>query len=288
MKNSLKLFFIGLKNALFYSNSYIALCAVASVLQTLLILDLEYKTSAAFAGLVFFATVFIYAAHRLVSLTKLEAPDYIERFKIINANQKRILAFALIAMFSGAICFFQLKLATQIALLLPAVLSLAYVLPFIGQSKKRLRDLNFIKIALIAFVWAYVTVLLPLIEWQVALSFEHLLIYTERCLFIFAITLPFDIRDWAIDKKQGVLTIPAIIGVSNTKILGTATLLGWLILSTQLYSTSILLSFICSAVISAVLLWKSHSERSDFYYTGLVDGTILFQYILVQLFLTFY
>lgn len=288
MKDSLKSFFIGLKNALFYSNSYIALCALASVLQTLLILDLEYKTSAAFAGLVFFATVFIYAAHRLVSLAKLETPDYIERFKIINANQKRILTFALVAMLAGAICFFQLQFYTQLALLLPAGLSLAYVLPFIGQSKKRLRDLNFIKIALIALVWAYVTVLLPLIEWKVALTFEHLLIYTERCLFIFAITLPFDIRDWAIDKKQGVLTIPAIIGVPYTKIVGTATLLVWLILSAQLYSTPILGSFVCSAFLSATLLWGSHSERSDFYYTGLVDGTILFQYILVQLFLMFY
>ena len=191
-------------------------------------------------------------------------------------------------MFLGAICFFQLQFYTQLALLLPAALSLAYVLPFIGQSKKRLRDLNFIKIALIALVWAYVTVLLPLIEWEVALRFEHLLIYSERCLFIFAITLPFDIRDWAIDKKQGVLTIPAIIGVFKTKILGTATLLGWLILSALLYPIPILGSFICSALLSVALLWGSHSKRSDFYYTGLVDGTILFQYILVQLFLTFY
>jgi len=54
-----------------YSNYWIALCAVAMLWQTLLLLGepikIDYLT-----GVVFFATLFLYAAHRIVGISRLE------------------------------------------------------------------------------------------------------------------------------------------------------------------------------------------------------------------------
>jgi len=101
-------------------------------------------------------------------------------------------------------------------LVIPAILSLGYVLPFV-KGNKRLRDFDYIKIFLVAIVWGVITVLMPILERTTDLTLSHLLILLERMLFIFAITLPFDIRDLKIDAHIDVKTIPSIIGIGKTK-----------------------------------------------------------------------
>ncbi len=209
---------IPLLNWLLYSNVFIALCALAMTAQTLFLLDKEPTTSPALLGLVFFSTWFIYTLHRLVSWRKLNARLDIPRFQIIGHYQSHLKFYAGFSIIGAMACFFYLKCATQLALLLPALLSLGYVLPFLGQKRLRLRDLHFVKIFLIAGVWSYVTVILPVLETGGHLegtSFHLIGVFLERSLFIFIITLPFDLRDWKLDAHHAVKTIPTVLGSSK-------------------------------------------------------------------------
>ena len=84
-------------------------------------------------------------------------------------------------------------------------------------------------------MWSYVTVFLPAMELGLALDLRLFMIFIERSLFIFAITLPFDIRDMEIEKANGVKTIPAMIGAQNSIYLGMGILLIWVGVNFFLY-----------------------------------------------------
>ena len=300
MQNS-KRSWVHLINWLLYSNIFIALCAVAMTLQTLFLLQQKWKTGLALLGLVFFSTWFIYALHRLVSWRKLNARLDIPRFQIIGNYQNHIKIYAALAAILAVGCFFYLERPTQWGLILPALLSLGYVLPFIGKRQLRLRDLPFIKIFLIAGVWSYVTVLLPLLETGIMLqmneiySIAHLIIplFLERALFIFIITLPFDLRDWKLDQHHAVKTVPTVLGPKRTIYLGLGLLLCWSLMFTVSYPWPLLLAGYVSAFWTGILLWytlRTGTDRAevqvvehDYYYTGLIDGTMIVQAVLVML-----
>ncbi|MEZ4982648.1 MAG: hypothetical protein R2769_13900 [Saprospiraceae bacterium] len=71
------------------------------------------------------------------------------RFVTINYRKTDIFIIAAIAGVAAIWYFFQLKWHTQLALIVPAIISLGYVFPILGPYG-RLRDLNYIKIFLIA------------------------------------------------------------------------------------------------------------------------------------------
>jgi len=264
-----------------YSNIFIALCAVAMTAQTMHVLAKNIKTSPALIGLVFFSTLVIYAIHRLVSISRIDKSLEVERFKVIGAYQRHIQIYAVLSIIGGSICFFFLNKTTQYALVIPALLSLAYVIPFIGNKKLRLRDISFVKIFLIAIVWAYVTVLLPLLEFEIQLDTNSLGMLLERILFIFLITLPFDLRDWEIDKLNNVMTIPAKIGVQNTIYLAFLVLVIWLGLIWQIYPSCFSIPLTISGLSTGVIIFYSPKQKHDYYFTALVDGTMIIQAFLV-------
>lgn len=274
---------VKLINFLLYSNIYIALCAVAMTAQTLYIYDINIKTSPALLGLVFFSTLVIYALHRLVSLSKVDKSLEVERFNVIGTYKQHIQIYAGLGIVGGGICFFCLNHLTQYALIIPALLSLGYVIPFMGNKKLRLRDVHFIKIFLIAIVWSYVTVLLPFLEFEITIGFQELGVLLERVLFIFVITLPFDLRDWEIDKKNHVRTIPATIGVQNTLWLAFFILIIWGILIFQIYVFTISVALLISGISTGVFVYFSPQQKHDYYFTALMDGTMILQYGLVLL-----
>lgn len=270
-------------NFLLYSNIYIAICAVAMTAQTLYIYDINIKTSPALLGLVFFSTLVIYALHRLVSLSKVDKSLKVERFNVIGTYKQHIQIYVGLGILGGGVCFWGLNRPTQYALVIPALLSLGYVIPFMGNKKLRLRDVHFIKIFLIAIVWSYVTVLLPFLEYELTIGIRELGILLERVLFIFVITLPFDLRDWEIDKKNGVRTIPATIGVKNTLRLAFFILIIWGLFVFQIYNFSITFALLISGISTGVFVYYSPKQKHDYYFTALMDGTMILQYILVLL-----
>jgi len=73
------------------------------------------------------------------------------------------------------------------------------------------------KILTLTVSWAGVTGVLPVAAAHQNLSSPHYLFhFTMRWLMMLAICLPFDARDVERDRRNGTVTIPAIIGQANT------------------------------------------------------------------------
>lgn len=156
-----------------------------------------------------------------------------------------------------------------------------YAIPLFPK-KKRLRDFSYIKIFLIAFSWGWVTVIMPSLELHLFPNVPAIVMFLERCCFVFAIALPFDIRDLAIDKADGVQTFPGKMGVKNAKWLVYAALalmlgLGWLNVQLDAYAFSNWLGLCVSGLLTATLIYFAKEERSDYYFTGLIDSMLLLQ-----------
>lgn len=275
-----------------YSNAYIAFAAVALTWQTQLILFGSFELDN-LSILVFFATMLIYASHRLVGLFSVKEFLKEGRFYIINTYKSHIWIYTGIALIGLAYAFFQVSFRIQMALVIPGLISFGYVLPFLGIGKKRklrLRDLNWIKIFLIAVVWGYVTVILPILEVRNVI-WSDVLIFMERAIFIFMITLPFDIRDLKVDQHNNVKTIPAVYGVAKTMQLVLISLVSLIILVginyLMLPESPIYFAFhglLLSLISTYIFIRISVDKTDDYYFTGLLDGTMWIQFLCVWLF----
>ena len=270
-----------------YGNFWIAIGALALFFQTQLILIGDFQFTP-LAWFVFFATFLLYALHRIIGILRLKNFLEIERFSVINKFRNHIIYYAIAATLGTIYFFFKLNQEVQLAVMLPAILSLGYVFPLFGK-KRRLRDFDQIKIYMIAGVWSFVTVLLPFLESDQTWSISIVLLLFERAFFVFAITLPFDIRDLQVDNHSEVATIPAKIGVQKTKqlayvILGLTLVLAVLNYYLQFYNLKILLGLVVSILSTIWLVSYSKVDRHDYFYSGILDGTMLFQFIFVWFF----
>jgi len=232
-------------------------------------------------GFVFCSTWLLYALHRIVGILRLKDFLNVERYGVIARFRHHIIIYAIIAGIGTTWYFFQMPFRVQIATVLPSFFSLAYVLPFFGK-RRRLRDFNQIKIYLVALVWAWVTVVLPVVQAEIDFNTSHVLMYFERALFVFAITLPFDIRDLKVDRHSDVSTIPAKIGVKKTNhlalvLLSIALILVLINIYLGFYSTAIGLALLVSLITTGFLVRISTPERHDYFYSGLMDGTMVLQ-----------
>lgn len=280
----IKTFFRPFIDLLFYGNFWIAACAMAMAWQTEFLLTGSFRLFP-LGTFVFFSTLFLYALHRIVGLEKVEPFLKKYRFSIIYKFRSHIFLYAFLGGLGALYCFFFLSSTNQLLLFLPVILSLGYVLPF--KKNKRLRDFHYIKIFLIALVWAVITVLLPVFQQEsAALSKHGLLVFMERVLFIFSITLPFDIRDLKVDAHINVKTIPGRIGISNTKSLAGISLLAVCLMAgynyfDAFYTLSSFIAISISALLSFLLVLYSDKTDHDYFFTGLMDGTMLLQFGLV-------
>lgn len=300
-------------NLVLYGNFWIACCAVAMTLQTRMLqhnrlFSVIASNNAAHSNqesalaiiknieldalvlFIFFATLAVYALHRIIGLFRLQ--NFLEegRYKIIHQFKSHIWAYAILSVSLGAYFFFQLSFDIQLVIVLPALFSLGYIIPFVGlgqQRKLRLRDYGGLKIFLVAFVWAFVTVLLPIWNAQgIYINTNLFLLFLERFIFVFAITLPFDIRDVEVDLFNNVKTIPTIIGVSNTIYLANALLIIFMVLAWINYgrmSPFVLVALVLSGITTMWLVAHSPKRKDDYYFSGALDGTMILQTLLVCL-----
>ncbi len=272
---------------LLYGNFFIAFCAVAMLLQTEWLvfgqLKWTYLTTFSFA-----ATLCLYAIHRIVGIQKVQAFNEKYRYHIIEKYQTHILIYAVVGGGVAALLFFQLNWKNQLLIIIPSLLALGYVLPFFG-SKRRLRDFHYIKIFLVALVWAFITVILPLVEGRQYLIPTDALLFLERSVFVFAITIPFDIRDLTVDQHIQVKTIPSAIGEQRARGLAIRLLFANGVLTTVIwklgvYSLPAAIGIGLTYLLTSLLISFSTKERHDYFYTGLMDGTMILQFLIVSIF----
>jgi 4-hydroxybenzoate polyprenyltransferase len=269
---------------LLYSNCWIATAALCLSFQTEFLL-LGHLSLRPLHGFIFFGTIFIYSTHRLVSLKRIHRKDWQERFWYIARGQKWLYIYTLFSLLIATVFYLWLPPKIKYLLLLPGILSLAYVFPVL-RGGRRIRDVHFIKIFLIALVWAWLTVWIPAFDLHLQTQLVLWPMGLERLFFVFAITLPFDIRDLLLDNQQSVKTLPGLIGMSATRRLAFSLLLGMLTMTgiatyQNWYPISAAIALLTSAALAMVLVYRTNPDRSDLYFTGWLDGTMILQFLLV-------
>tara|TARA_R100000935_G_C2791846_1_gene146345 strand:- start:95 stop:919 length:825 start_codon:yes stop_codon:yes gene_type:complete len=190
----------------------------------------------------------------------------------LTKNLRLIQIFSFFIFLGLIYTLFKLSWDVVVFASLMGVITLLYILPFFGGGRN-LRALAGVKIYVIAFVWSGVTVLLPLIGNIELVQWDVLLEFMQRFLFVFALTLPFEIRDLKFDMAN-LRTVAQIVGVRKTKIIGVLTLLTVFLLE-FLKITSDLKSVISLLIISVLLsnLIINSKIRQTKYYSSLwVEG----------------
>ncbi len=163
--------------------------------------------------------------------------------------------------------FLSLKITTQLLLIPLIFASFFYVVP-LPYFQLKLRHIASIKLFLIALTVTGATVALPLIQNNIESSSNSIIVYVQRFLFVLAVTIPFDIRDVKNDNSD-LRTLPQLIGVVKSKIIGVISLILFLILELFKQPLSIE-SIIITAFITIVSLifLKYSNENRKFYYTA--------------------
>lgn len=204
-------FIVKILDFLVASNVYVSLGVVSLTLLSLDIRQIEHPNLLLF---VFFATLFVYNFIRLVNVNSIISSET-SRHQIIYRYRRFFLFVCVISALIGFYFFVTISQSIFLPILGLGFVSVIYGLPIYtnGSHLFRLRDVPGLKIFLIAFVWSYVTEGLPaLINGESIYS----LALIERFLFIFAITIPFDIRDVNYDASD-LATIPQYFGINTAK-----------------------------------------------------------------------
>ena len=204
-----------------------------------------------------------------------------------DVNRQRLLFILSIVLFFGAILFAKQKIVTALVPL--SIITLCYSFP-LRTTKTilfRLREVPLLKVFLISTTWSAVTVLLPTIHSGTEMNQTHvLMMLTERFLLIFAIAIPFDIRDMNTDAMAKLKTVPLIIGKGKALALSNVCLLAFIAISLfHFYLNG--LTFVLPALILSVgftvLLINTKTWNTSATYYAMLDGTLIFQGALVCL-----
>jgi 4-hydroxybenzoate polyprenyltransferase len=284
-------FLISIFRSLVYSNIWIAFAAGLLAIETYLLVGLPL--SKPMFWLVFCCTLFTYNFQRLVRFRNKKIARLSERHQWIEDQRDYLIVLTVLSfvgMFTGLL---MIDNGQVIYLLVPlGLISTGYVMTVFGKGSTRfsLRDIPTMKIIFIAFTWAGATVTLPLFDrfgWEAFTNVQGLLLFVERFLFIIAITIPFDVRDLSFDHESKK-TIPQLLGTKRALLLAVVLLLISVLIAlfrVQIGALSMatLTGLAISGILSVLLILRSTEKRDEIFYTGWMDGTMVFQFLCVWL-----
>ena len=263
------------KNILnFYVNSsiHVALAVYSLVRITELYFDLPYNENLDY--FIFYATITGYNFIKYAGVAKFYHISLTKSMRLIQIFS--FLSFCLLVYYGSNIS------TTVLIYFIPfAVITLVYVVPFLGGFQKNLRRVSYLKIFLVAFVWSGVTTVIPLIVGEYQYEVNIILLFVQRMLFILVLILPFEIRDMKLDFKN-LKTLPQKIGIEKTKKVGFVLLLfsltiEFLITTSFAYRNSYLV--ICFILL--IFLMRSTQNQSKFYSSLWVESIPIFWWILI-------
>jgi hypothetical protein len=265
----------------FYINSsmHVALSCFALIKITYLMLNITTDNSVTY--FTFFGTIVGY------NFVKFDALARANKNKMQN-QLKSIAVFSFVSLILVGIYFFKLQFTTKISATLFLIITILYTLPFFPNIKNA-RNWAGLKIYIVAICWVGVTVILPILNSEIAIQNSFYIIALQRFLLIFSLILIFEIIDLKSDDPH-LKTVPQQIGVKNTKILGFVLLIVFYGLgffnsnfNFQFLKLQLQLNFVI-AIIIAIFLYFANENRSKYYTSFWVESIPVF-WLLIQMFI---
>lgn len=268
---------------LLYSNIFIGVCAVALAFTNQLTIEGDFRFDYS-CWFVFTATVFTYSYLKFRNADNNPVTVH-QNWAAQNSQlSKNILLLSLIA---SACFFWLLNTNTKIVVLALAVVTALYgfvEIPFV-KSKKKLRDFGWLKIFFVALVWSVTTVVVPLQNSFVE-PVMMVFLLLRRFLFILALTLVFEIKDLQSDSASNLETLPMVLGIQNTKLLGQGILFVMMLINLIQYfffdiSLMNMLAVNLSLLVSIVCIQPLKEETTAGWYYFVLDGMMILQFVFV-------
>jgi len=269
-----------------YSNLFIACCAALMVYQTCQLL-LHSAPDIYFIWFVFFATICSYSFHWY--LTPAGTGSTTDRMLWLTKNRS-VHSILFFVGFTGAVVSGLFLLAYWKWLLLSVFITFLYSAPKMPHRWFRLlRKVALGKTIFLAFVWTYVTTILPLIISNPGWKFTFSLFAGSRFFLIYAICILFDYRDKEYDRAIGIRSL--ITWLSERGIIGlfTASLLAFVFFTVAMVpygrlSYTTLFILLIPGVILAALYRHAQKKISDILYYFILDGLMALPALLTLIF----
>ena len=255
----------------FYINSsiHVALAVCSLCWITLMEYDLAVDWNLLF--FVFFASITSYNFVKYFGLAKFH-------HRRLANWLKQIQIFSLFGFLALGYFTFRLEFKTLLYLGFFGVITFLYAIPFLPRTmlldgSMNLRAISGVKIYIIAFVWAGITVIIPLINEGHALNADVVLTFAQRYIYVIVATLPFEIRDMQFDSIK-LATIPQKIGIGLTKKMGVLLMVLFYFIEffkEVSYNNNIGILLII-AILTTLLIIFSKTQQSKYYSSFWVES----------------
>ena len=282
---------------LVFSNIYVALCALTFTVKTTLLI---YGNCGSLNVnlLVFFATLFLYCFHRIYHRSKMLPEERgEERHNWADEHQFFFRLITAISFVAATVLMCYMPLRVWLLLIPVAMLGLGYSLPIVPTAKgwKRLRDLSWLKSLWIALAYGWLTTFIP-VAYHTSLHaiFDPsvLFVFVRSVLLVFILVIPFDIRDMPHDSKNGLKTIPVLLGSGKTIRLAIYLIVVFAALaivqfSYRQLSPATAIALLISAAEMAIIVPLSKKSRPDIFYPLFIETSMIFHFLVIFLAIRF-
>ena len=267
----------------FYINSsiHVALAVYAMTWVTLISFGLPYDENVLY--FVFYATITAYNFIKYFGLAKFHHRSLANWLRVIQLFSA--VAFVLMCYYLSKL---NLRTLTLIGFL--AIATFLYAIPLIPKrylfdEQQNLREISGAKIYVIALVWCFVSVLLPVMNTGIELSADIWVTLFQRFCYVLVLMLPFEIRDLNYDSLK-LATIPQKIGIKKTKIIGVLLLMVFIMLEffkDEINDKSII-STLMIMFVTLLFLIVSSKKQHKYYSAFWVEALPIFWLLLIMLF----
>ena len=258
----------------FYLNAsiHVALSVYAFLRITEIYFDIPYNGNLNY--FMFFGTITGYNFVKYAGVAKLH-------HRSLTNGLKKIQIFSFFCFL--ALCYFtyQISIKTLFYTIPFCLLTILYAVPFLSGFHKSLRHISYLKIVVVAVVWAGFTVLMPVVDAGKEVTLNVLLLMLQRFLIIVLLILPFDIRDVKYDAIS-LQTIPKKIGVEKTKKLGLTLMIFSLVLEYLISTvTMVKTPFMIFFFLVIILLMRAKIDQSKYYSSFWVESLPIVWWLLL-------
>ena len=258
----------------FYINSsiHVGLSCYALVRMTQHMFHIPYEEPV--ANFAFFGTVVGY------NFVKYDALARAKKAQMRN-ELKLIALFSLCSLALVGYYFFLLARITQITAIAFFSITLLYTLPFF-PNRRNARNWAGVKIYIVALCWVGVTIGLPLLNAEVAITSDFFLKCIQRFILIFVLVLVFEIIDMSKDDPH-LQTVPQQIGAKMTKNLGIALMILFYFLEflkSNFDVKQLIVNFVLVVLVSLSLIFVNE-QRSKYYTSFWVESIPILWWLMV-------
>jgi 4-hydroxybenzoate polyprenyltransferase len=233
------------------------------------------------AVLVFVATLLTYNLDAVLPFKYRQPAGTSGRKAWQQRHRRGLLLLAGVAALVGAYLLLVDGWTHFLPVLLPlTALALGYSWPLVKWRGRRraMREIPFLKVFLIAGVWATVTVCLPALALRQPLASATGLLAQRFCLVV-ALAIVFDIRDFTRDGAAGLRTFPTVLGVGGAKAVSLSFLVVSVVLGLERGAPPLVVAL--PIILAATVILLAREERGDYFFALVTDGILVAQALTV-------